>query len=267
MISKILIYVKDTNFLEEYRKVGISAFLFALEDYSVGYETYSLEEIEKIDVNNKYILINRMLNCNDIDKLKAILPNIKTIKGIIYEDIGVYELVKSLNIDVELIYYQNHFGTNSSQINYWLNKVDSMFISNEITIEEVKEILAKTNKPLCVNLYGHNQVMYSRRLLLSNWSENFNIQYKNTNKITDIATKVGFIAHENEYGTVMYSEKIFNGKELLELPNIKFYYINTMFIEEKDIIEYLKDILRPLNNNEDNGFLERKTIYKLKGDK
>ena len=46
MISNILIYVDDINHIDDYRKAGVSAFLFPLEGFSVGYKTFSLEEIK-----------------------------------------------------------------------------------------------------------------------------------------------------------------------------------------------------------------------------
>ena len=141
MISNILIYVDDINHIDDYRKAGVSAFLFALEGYSVGYNTYTLEEIDKIDVSNKYIMINRVLDCASVDGLKSILPKLKNVKGLVYEDIAVYQLVKDLGLDLEMIFYQNHFGTNSNSVNFWLDRVDSMFISNEITKEEIDSLL------------------------------------------------------------------------------------------------------------------------------
>ena len=214
MISNILIYVDDINHIDDYRKAGVTAFLFALEGYSVGYNTYTLEEIKKIDVSNKYVIINRVLDCESVDKLKKILPELKDIKGIVYEDIAVYSLIKELKLEVETIFYQNHFATNVNSVNFWLDRVDSIFISNEITKEEIKNIVDNVKKNVVLHLFGYNQVMYSRRKLLSNWSEFFNIDKKNTNVITDRATKVKFRAIENEYGTVMYSDKIFNGQKL-----------------------------------------------------
>ena len=109
--------------------------------------------------------------------------------------------------------------------------------------------------------------MYSRRLLLTNWSENFKLKLKNPNIIEDEATKVRFIAFENEYGTIMYSDKIFNGKELIDLPNIKYYYVNTMMIDHSDVIAFLKNMQKPYGIDEDTGFLHKETIYKLKDDK
>ncbi len=263
MISKILIYVDDINHIDDYRKADVSAFLFALEGFSVGYNTYSLEEIVKNDVSNKYILINRVLDCNSVDTLKEILPLFKNIRGIVYEDIAVYNLVKELNLDVEMIFFQNHFATNSYSVNFWLDRVDSIVISNEITKDEIVDIVKIAKKEVVLHLFGYNQVMYSRRLLLTNWSDEFNIEAKNTNVLVDRATKVKFRALENEYGTVMYSDKIFNGKDLLDLDNVKYYYVNTMLIDHNEVMDFLSNDLHS-SDNEDDGFLNRETIYKLK---
>lgn len=159
MISKILIYVDDITHIDDYRRVGVSTFLFALEGYCVGYHTNSLEEIKKVNVSNKYILLNRVLDCKDIDSLKEILRDFEGIKGIVFEDIGVYHLVKKMQLDLELILFQNHFATNSQSVAFWLKRVDSLFISNEITEKEMEVILQGVNKDVCVHLFGHNQVM------------------------------------------------------------------------------------------------------------
>lgn len=262
-MSSILINVDSAKYIEDYRKAGVNAFLFALEGYSVGYQTFSLEEINQFELTNKYILINRLLDSFEVDHLRELLKTVHNVKGIVYEDIAVYMLVKELNLDVECIFFQNHFGTSLPEVNFWLDRVDSMFISNEITKDEIENILDGVSKDVCIHYYGYNQVMYSRRLLLSNWSEEFSIPYKNTNIIEDQATHVKFRAIENEYGTVMYSEHIFNGLELKDLKHIKYLYVNPTMIDHEIVIDFLtKD--DHVNELEDNGFLDRETIYKLK---
>ena len=264
MKSNILINVENVDYIDDYRKAGVSAFLFPLEGFSVGYKTFSLEEINNLDVSNKYVLLNRVIDCKTLDALKEVLVKLKDVKGLVYEDIGVYKVVKDLNLDMELIFFQNHFGTNSKSINFWLDRVTSVFVSNEITKDEIKYILDNVNGSVCLHLYGYNQVMYSRRLLLSNWSEEFNILYKNSNVLEDVATKVKFRALENEFGTVMYSDKIYNGKELYGLNNVKFFYVNTTMIDHDVVMDFLTNMDNHSNSNEDNGFLDKETIYKLK---
>ena len=73
-----------------------------------------------------------------------------------------------------------------------------------------------------------------------------------------------FIMSENEFGTVIYDKRIFDGRRLLNLGNIAYYFMNIDLINNKD--EFLKAYF----NNEDIGdpiFLDQKTIYKLGGDK
>ena len=263
MISKILLYVDNLKYIDEYREVGVSTFLFALKGYCVGYNTNTLEEINNVNISNKFVLINRVLESKDIDNLREILPKLK-VDGIVFEDVGVYNLIKELKLDIKMILFQNHFNTNSFSVNFWLDRVDSVVISNELTYSEIKEIVNNVSKSVVLNLYGYNQVMYSRRKLLSNFYEEFNISKKNKNVIEDKATHVKFRAFENDYGTVMYSDKIFNGRRLLSLDNVKYYYVNTTLVDHKDLMSFLNNFDRDINDNEDEGFLDKETIYKLK---
>lgn len=261
-MSNILIYVDKLEYISDYRKAGVSAFLFGLSNYCVGYNTYTLDDIKNVEVSNKYLLINRVLDCKAIDELKVILKDISGIKGIVFEDIG---LVNVLNdFEGEKILFQNHFGTNKDSINFWLDRVDSVFVSNEITYDEIDYICKNVKKDVVLHLYGYNQVMYSRRLLLSNWSERFNIEKKSTNVISDISSGIKFRAMENEYGTVMYSQNVFNGSRLLGLDNVKYYYVNTTMVDHNVIMDFLTN-KEHSSEDEDNGFLDRETIYKLKG--
>lgn len=261
-MSNILIYVDKLEYISDYRKAGVSAFLFGLSNYCVGYNTYTLDDIKNVEVSNKYLLINRVLDCKAIDEIKVILKDISGIKGIVFEDIG---LVNVLNdFEGEKILFQNHFGTNKDSINFWLDRVDSVFVSNEITYDEIDYICKNVKKDVVLHLYGYNQVMYSRRLLLSNWSERFNIEKKSTNVISDISSGIKFRAMENEYGTVMYSQNVFNGSRLLGLDNVKYYYVNTTMVDHDVIMDFLTN-KEHSSEDEDNGFLDRETIYKLKG--
>ena len=261
-MSNILIYVDKLEYISDYRKAGVSAFLFGLSDYCVGYNTYTLEEIKNVEVSNKYLLVNRVLDCDAIDGIKEILKDISGIKGIVFEDIGLVNVLK--DYDVEKILFQNHFGTNKDSINFWLDRVDSVFVSNEITYDEIDYICKNVNGKVVLHLYGYNQVMYSRRLLLSNWSGRFNIPKKSTNVISDVSSGIKFRAMENEYGTVMYSENIFNGSRLLNMDNVMYFYVNPTMVDHDVMMDFLCN--KDHNDiNEDSGFLDRETIYKLKG--
>lgn len=264
MKSKILIYVNDPQYIKDYCHVGVSAFLFGLDAFCVGYRTYSLEEINKVNVSNKYILLNRVLDCASIDNLRELLPRLEGVKGIVFEDVGVYQLVLDMHLSYELILFQNHFATNSASVSFWLDRVDSVMLGNELTKEEILPIVENAKRKVCLHLFGYNQVMYSRRLLLSNWSKEFSIPYQDQNIIEDVATHVRFRAYENAYGTVMYSDKIYNGNSLYEMDNVYYYYVNTMLLSHSVIMDFLKQIKTYTSDACDTGFLSRETIYKLK---
>ena len=261
MKSKIILTVDDLQYLDDYREVGVTTFLFPLKGFSVGYNDYTLEEINKANVSNKYILLNRVLDCIDIDKLKTIIKDIKGIKGIFFEDIGAYQVLKDL--DLELILFQNHFNCNIDSVNFWLDRVNSVVISNELTYKELEYITDNVKKDVVLHLYGYNQVMYSRRKLLTNFTEEFKLKKREQSIIEDKATHVRFRAIESEYGTVMYSDKIFNGNRLLNLKHVKYFYVNSMMIKHEKLLKYL-DSFNSLDQEEDEGFLDKETIYKLK---
>lgn len=266
MISNILIYVDDLSHIEDYRKANVFLFLFGIKKYTIGYNSYSIDEISNLDVSNKYVILNRVLDCKGIDELKQDLPSILAIpnlKGIVFEDIGVYNILKDMNLDIELILYQNHFCTNSRSINFWLDRVDSVFVSNELTKKEYERIDSHVNKKVCYHLFGRNQVMYSRRSLLSNWCDNFKEEKRSTSTIVDRGTKTKFKLFENEYGTVFYSGNIFDGKDLLTLKNVKYFYVNPTFIDHEDVMKFLNDYNSDILGTDD-GFLNKETIYKLK---
>ena len=258
-INNYLVSINDINDIKEYKEVGITTFVFALRDYSIGYEKYfDIEEINDIK-ENKYVIINRLLNTKDIESIKKILPKLN-VNGYIFEDIGLINVFKELNISGTKILYMNHFNNNSLSINYWLDYVDSVFVGNELTYDEYKVITSKVNKPIVLNIFGYNQAMYSRRLLLSNYYKKYNHDIKRSGHIKDQNSDISYNIKEEDLGTIIYSNKIFDGRRLLDLDNVLYYYLNTSFITKNIVFDFI-------NNKEidkDYGFLDKKTIYKLK---
>ena len=155
----------------------------------------------------------------------------------------------------------NHFNCNFESVNIWLDYVDSVFISNELTYEEIKEITKKCKKEVVLHVFGYNQIMYSKRKLLSNYYKYNNKEVKLKNTIKDKASDIKFNVIEDNDGTIFLSNKIYDGSRLLDLDNVLYYYMNTSFINIDDALKFIS------NENIDNtdiGFLDRKTIYKLK---
>lgn len=261
-MNKLLILVQNKSLIKKVKEVDKATFLFPLEGYSVGYpQTFKMDEIDEYGA---YVLVNRLLDESSITSFKEIVSNFpKNIKGIVFEDLGLIDLVKDL--DITKILWQSHLNASYLSLNGFLKYVDSVMVSTDITIEEIKLILNKAEKPLVLPVFGYIPVMYSRRYLLSNFNINYNEQVSNPTVIKEEVLKDEFKIFENEYGTVLFSNKLYNGKELMKFDSL-YYFINSVFLTDEDIINFITN--KELNTECDDGFLNKKTIYKLKdGDK
>ena len=253
--SKLLININKLEEIAEYKKIGITNFLFAVKGFSIGYNTFELNEISE----DSYLLINRVMDTKSIEELRLRKDELTKFKGIIFEDLGVYNILRDL--EIELIWFQNHFTINNESMRFWLSRVDSAVIGNEITSTEIESIIENASKPLILNVLGKNQIMYSRRTLLSNFNKYNNLDNYNDMTLDVHGTKDEFFARENELGTVIYNNEYFNYLEFAKSLNedkIKFYLIMNLDLNPNDLEEILNG--KSFGND---GFLNKKTVYKM----
>ncbi len=252
-----LIIVSESISLKEYDNVN---YVFPLSSFCVGFtKTYELKDIT---INNAYLYLNRLLDTLDTKNLKKIINNLpNNIKGIIFEDLGVYELIKDLKLTK--ILYMVHANCNYYTINAYLKKVDSVVISPDITLNETKEILKNTHKKLVLYGLGHLSYMYSRRTLNTNYALHFNYKPKKILNLKESISKMPFLSVENNYGTVLYDDKIYNGNLLKDEDNVLAFLINS-FNTNLDTDELIKAFIYNKIDNQTSGFLNQKTIYQLK---
>ena len=227
--------------------------LYPLKSYTVGYPiTFDIKDIDG------FVLINRILDDFDLDELDTILHEKNNIKGIVFDDLGILDIVSDLNITKILLI--NHYANNTRSINYYLEYVDSVVVSSDITEEEIKEIVKNTIKPVVVNVFGMKDLMYSRRLLLTNYAKHYNIQNKDMieAKINDN----GFRIFENEYGTYFYASKYYNALDLLDLDNVLYFWYNPVFLDDEEILDVV--INNDVSNiDNDSLFLDKATTYRI----
>ncbi len=256
--DKILLNISNIKDIKTYKKLGVTNFLFPLENFSIGYKEFTLKEIEDTKVTC-YLLINRLLTDEDIDSFLTLqLPN--NIKGLIIEDIGLYYELKDSNL--ELINFQNHLNNNYKTINYWLKRFDSLVLSTDITFEETEEILNKTTKPLIVYTFGYPMIMYSRRHLVSNFYKHLNVEEKQEIKVTVPNNDLVLSLKETDYGTAIFDVNLLDARsEAIEYPNdsIKFYLMDTNNID----VEVIKKAITTSELLGEKGFLYKKTIYRI----
>ena len=288
------IVVKPSLFnLEDYIKRGASAFLFGINSYSLnGSGIVSLEELK--DITKKYLgkveifvrLDNNYFN-KDIKGLKEILKELEILKitGVFFCDLGLINLVKENNLNINLVWNQNYLVTNSMTCNYYYNMgIKSGVLTTELTANEMALIANNTKMDLFVNLFGYQMMAVSKRKFVSHYFD-FIKEEKKEEDFFFIEKDNSYQIKEDENGTIMLSNYVLNGLskvKMLKEANIKYIIIDSINIFHGiilDIIEYYKkavisskekDLLeldfkvKELVSNTSLGFLEEKTIFQVK---
>lgn len=279
----------STKNIESYINNNADGFILSLKNYSIGTNNYfTLDEIKEIV--NKYdkeffININRNMLNTDIKELENILIELSklNIKGIIYYDLAVLQIKIKNKLNINLVWNQEHMTTNYNTCNYYNDKgVKYVILSNEITKEEILEINKKSNIIPMIYIFGKNNVAHSKRKLVNNFYENFNLEKKPSLTIHEKISNQKYILNENKDGTTFILDEIINNTEIIEeLSNNNFEYIifNEYDINHNDYLELINDTKKYINNNyKDNnylikyknkynnntGFLYKKSIYKVK---
>ena len=229
-------------------------FVFPLKGLAVGMENvYEPKEIPK----NACVLINRVLDSESLDYFKSIIGDLEEkAHSIIFEDLGIYWALKESNSHIKSIFAPSHALCSKLARDAYLEFMDMALISPDLTLEETENIISKRTG---VYLYGHLPVMYSRRFLVSNYEKVNNLEITDTLTIHEPIKKKDFFLVENEYGTVVYDNDIYNGNELL--GKAPFYFINLEWINIPSLGDFLKSLEEEPSTY--TGFLHQKTIYKL----
>lgn len=253
--DSILIRINELGEVDKYLEKGINNFLFPLKDFSIGYNTFTLEDVNNLNRDiNIYLLLNRVLENNDCDNLRKL--NIQN-KFIIYEDLAVYQILKDSNNF--LIWNQAHGAVSYHTINVHLENNYSVMLSNELEKGELSNVIDNVIKPVILPVLGLNMAMYSRRSLISFYKQTFNKDLSDNIIIKN--NDLEFLVKENEYGTVYFYNKYYNLIPFIDniRKNILLYYIDPNNLN----CEYVLEIIDGKEIDYDNKFYENKTVYKI----
>ncbi len=256
MKNKVLFTVTNLDIIPKLKGLNIEKFVYPLSFFCVGIpHTFTIDQITE---ENAYLFINRILNTKDMDKLAEILHHLPhNIKGIIFDDVGLIEVCKDLKL--EKILYLSHFNTNYESINYYFDYVDDVIVSTDITEEEIDKIISKTTKKISLFVFGLVPSLYSRRTLLTSYAKHYDIKTKETKNLHINDKK--FIGIENEFGMMMYHYPYYNGLRLLK-KDVHYFFYYPILLDDDKVLEVAQNKFDIVENDE--GFLDTKTIYKVK---
>lgn len=256
--------------------------ILSIEGFSVNtIYTITIEDLKNIIplLTNKeiFISLNKNIENNEINELEKILFELNDykVKGVLYSDPAIITYKSKLNYD--LVWAQEHLTTNYETINYWHQFGASYtYLSSDITKGETIDIINNTDSKIMVNLFGYLPIFVSKRHIVLNYLEHFNI--KDNSKIYYIEKENKTYPIVDSNYTCVFSNNIFNG--IKEFFNIKAdYYVCNGFLIENDkfkkVLEIISNIslknvevcyskVNDLFENIDNGFLYQETVSKVK---
>ncbi|MBO6145292.1 MAG: U32 family peptidase [Bacilli bacterium] len=295
----IVTYPNKTN-RSFYSENEINGFIIGIKNYSENFNYYvaesslksTIEEINKKNIKS-YIMLNKVYFNDDIDGLIKLLKKISKldVEAIIFSDIAIFNIVKENNLDINLI-LSNKMVTNSRSINFYEKRGLYGYITTpEITIDEFIDISKNTSSKAFVKLFGYNNMATSSRALITNYFKYIKSD-KDPSKKYYMHEKISdeFYPIIEDGNTNFFSSKIMNGlKEYKKLINNNinctiilddylieenaFYNIIEAFValknhpDDDSFADKLKQVIDTnLFNNTDDGFLNKKTIFKVKKD-
>ena len=273
-MKNIIIKINSDNELD----YPCKGFLLGLDKFSICFgKTYSVNDI--INIKNKYndkkifVSLNRPIYNSELKAFREVLNELDVIgiDGLIVGDIAPL----TYNLKTPIILDQLHLNNSYLTVNHYINNgVKGIVLTNDITKEEINTI-KEHNKDaiLFKQVFGLVHLSTSVRSLVTNYFKYFNIDRKD--KVNLIKEKVnGKYYHiiEDYYGTHILSDTPLNLLSELDNINADYFIIDSYLLN--DDYSYVVDsfINDKIDNNDkineiynaNKGFIDKKTIYKVK---
>lgn len=238
--------------------------------------SYHLDNNDIVEINNYckannkkvYIVIDNFISEDELLSLNEYFYFIEglNVDGIYFHDLGIYTIADSYGLKNKLIYDGKSVLCNSLDSAYMLSKgIDSVLISRELTLKEIKDIVKNNDGQVDLQIFGHIRLSYSKRKFLSNYFREINREYDYLNKesLFLIEEKRDYkmpIVEDND-GTFIYSDFVVEMfEEMPELSSsIKRGIVDTLFInDDNKIVEVCRNYKRI---NEANAKFLKESLY------
>ena len=256
--------------------------ILSIDNFSVNSRyTLSINEIKDIIkiIPNKevFISINKNIENNELDELESILLSLNelNIKGVLYSDVALVTYKDKLNYD--LVWAQEHLVTNYETINYWHDfGVNYAYLSSDLNINEINIITKNTDVKLMANIFGYQSMFVSKRHIVKNYLNNFNI--KDNSKIHYMQKEGKTYPIVDANYTYVFANNIFNGIKEYYNMNVDYYVVNGFLIDNEKLTKVLSIIgnitkenvedsslqVMDIFTNIDTGFLYKDVVSKVK---
>lgn len=259
-------YCTDIKQLEKLKKIGFTTILVG--DKTVSTRTpvrYSYEEIVEIKQEctklglKLGIMMNRIFFDEDIQLIQDTLVKYQKIADRIdYTDPAVYIEAEKLKMEDRLCYNPDTLMCNDRDVQFYQDLgIDTVVISKEITLDEMKKIAEKTTGKTEVILFGYLNMSYSKRCLLSNYMKEIHrdedIFDRRDLALIETTREGRMPIVEDEFGTTIYTDYILAGfaqmKELME-SGVKSFRFDCSFLENEMFMDCMQGFKAVLDGEE-----------------
>lgn len=271
-MSKILLKINDVKELS-YEADG---YILGVDKYSFLFgKTFNIDEIKKIkdDLKGKEVFVsfNRVIFNSELEDYKKKLEKVDNlgVKGIIVGDIAAltYDLKTNIVLD------QTHLNNSFYAINHYCNNgVYGSVLTNDITLSEINDIKKNTKASLFKQVFGYPHLSTSKRKLISNYKEYFNINDTSSSyEISEKNSSNSYKIIEDSCGTHILGDKVLN---LLSFDlNVDYKIVDGFMLDGvKKVLEIFMNDEKDKNDwindtyNANYGFINKETIYRVKKD-
>ena len=263
--------IEEVNTLKSY----YDGIIVGIKDLSVNVNLYlTVEDVNQLNLDNEiFVALNKNMHNKDLDMLEKTMKSLKNIKGILYYDAAVVAIYNEMRPSYDLVWAQEHMTTSSVTCNYWKSKgANYAYLSGDITLDEILNIRKQTSMKLMVPIFGYLPMFVSKRHLVKNYLDCFNIDDDSNMHYLEKEGKRYPILDDEL--TSVYSANILSSIEAyqeLEKNNIDYVTFNSFNIDSAKFKEVLKIYdgksnkkIEELFSNIDTGFLYKETYYKVK---
>ena len=258
-------------------KLDADGYILGFNDFCLSFEkTFSIDEIKSIvkEYSEKeiFVSLNKMIFNNELSIYKSILFELDKLplKGIIIGDTAAL----TYNLSTNLIMDQLHLNNSYLTVNhYYNNGCSGIYLTNDITLEDINYIKENSNSILFKDVFCLPHLSTSKRNLITNYLKHFNIDKKDDYfYICEEKDNNYYLIKEDKTGTHIYNAKVLNILDMLNDLKTDYVIFDSHMINKENFKEIYNDYKKGIIDNEkinklfdfDNGFINKKTIYKVK---
>lgn len=272
--------LNDKSFLN----LDLDAFVLGNKKYAVRLAaSFDYEQIQDLVSNihalgkKAYISVNKLFTQNELEGLEEYLISINdlNVDGILFSDMGVYQIAKRNGFSNILIYDPDTLLVNSYDVRFFNDLgLKSVVLSKDIALEDILACGKRNPSFITVPAYGHFPLFYSKRKLIENYFYAYEKDpekyIENQNMIAQEITRDEMHPiYQDDNGTIIYSgKKLFYANYLEDMVDsgINMFLLNFIYCdydEANHIISLYRNALisdeKYDESNYTTGYLFRKT--------